>query len=127
MLFSINPNDPRPVYLQLAIAVKEAVRLGQLRPGDSLPSVRELAQALSINLHTARHAYQLLGEEGVIVLRLGSLARVAQVKIRPDMQEKTVERMRELVADAFLNGMSPEQLRKTLEEILKATTEIKGK
>ena len=83
MLISIDDADTRPVYLQIASSVKESIRLGKLKTGDTLPSVRELAQALSINLHTARHAYQLLSQEGVIQLRLGRLAQIAPLTHSP--------------------------------------------
>ena len=122
MLFSINDCEPRPVYLQIAAAIKEQVRLGKLAPGDPLPSVRELAHDLSINLHTARHAYQTLREEGVIYLRLGRCARIAPPRSKPateeDIESKIAGRLRELIADAFHLGVSPKQFRSLVDKLL---------
>ncbi len=122
MIFSIGDNDPRPVYLQIASAVKEGIRTGRLKPGDTLPSVRELGQALSVNLHTARHAYQLLAQEGVIQLRLGRLAKVAPLErsaaIKKEMCERISGQLKELVSDALISGISPEQFKEIVEEAL---------
>ena len=125
MLFSIDNADSRPVYLQIASSVKESIRLGKLKPGDTLPSVRELAQALSINLHTARHAYQLLSQEGVIQLRLGRLARIAPLTRSPGMKmeirERITGRLKDLISDALLTGISPEQFKTLVDGVLDAS------
>ncbi len=124
MLFSIDDNDARPVYLQIASSVKESIRLGRLKPGDTLPSVRELAQELSINLHTARHAYQLLSQEGVLQLRLGRLARVSPLTrspgVKKEVQERITGRLKDLVSDALLTGISPEQFKALVDGVLYA-------
>ncbi len=61
-----------PVYLQIVQQVKAAAAGGSLRPGDSLPSVRTLAEDLRINRNTAARAYAELEAEGVIETRQGS-------------------------------------------------------
>jgi len=121
MLFSIDEKDSRPFYLQLANQVKEQVSSGMLKPGDVLPSVRELAESLHINLHTVRSAYLKLRDEGVIDLRLGRKARITH---RPsgvstgDVSEELVRKIRELVADALVQGLSPEDIRYLINEQL---------
>ena len=52
MLLSINEKDSRPIYLQIIGQIKEQVSNGTLKSGDELPSVRELANSLGINMHT---------------------------------------------------------------------------
>ena len=56
MLIYIDEDDSRPIYLQIMFQIKEQIRDGELKPGDELPSVRELADSLGINLHTVHHA-----------------------------------------------------------------------
>ena len=122
MFIAIDNNDPRPVYLQIAASIKEQIQKGMLKPGDELPSVRDLARDLGINLHTARHAYQLLREQGVVLLRLGSRARIAPLRARPadraEIQRKMAPRLRELVTDAFHLGITPKQFRQLVDEAI---------
>jgi len=103
------------VYLQIASSIKEQIQKGMLKPGDELPSVRDLARDLDINLHTARHAYQLLREQGVVLIRLGNRARIAPLRATPadraEIERKVAPRLRELVTDAFHLGITPKQLR----------------
>ncbi len=63
MWLSINERDSKPIYLQIINQVKEQVSSGALKTGDELPSVRELADSLSINMHTVRAAYLKLRDQ----------------------------------------------------------------
>jgi GntR family transcriptional regulator len=60
-----------PVYMQLVQQVKQALRLGRLEPGEQLPTVREVAEALAINPHTVLKAYRELEMEGLVEARAG--------------------------------------------------------
>jgi len=122
MFIAIDNNDPRPVYLQIAASIKEQIQKGMLKPGEELPSVRDLARDLGINLHTARHAYQLLREQGVVLLRLGSRARIAPLRKTPadraEIERKVAPRLRELVTDAFHLGITSKQFRQLVDEAI---------
>ncbi len=122
MFIAIDNNDPRPVYLQIASSIKEQIQKGMLKPGDELPSVRDLARDLGINLHTARHAYQLLREQGVVLIRLGNRTRIAPLRARPadraEVERKMAPRLRELVTDAFHLGITPGQFRQLVDEAI---------
>jgi GntR family transcriptional regulator len=69
--FHINPQSGVPAYRQLMEQVKYSVASGLLREGDRLPSIRELAQSLSVNPATVVKAYGELEHEGVIELQHG--------------------------------------------------------
>lgn len=122
MLISISESDPRPIYAQIAGAVKEQIREGSLKPGDELPGVRELAGSLGVNLHTVHRAYQTLKDEGIIYLRLGRRARIAPLRQSPVGRERIdselVPRINELITEAFHLGLSREELRKLIDELL---------
>lgn len=60
-----------PLYLQLARQVEQLVSRSELRPGDQLPTVRELATELRINFNTVSRAYRLLDEAGLISTQRG--------------------------------------------------------
>ena len=78
MLFRSNPSSGVPVYLQLIEQVKHAVDVGALRPGDQLPGIRRVAEVLVINPNTVAKAYRDLEHDGVIELREGAGAFVAE-------------------------------------------------
>lgn len=78
MLFRIDPTSAEPLFAQLASQVRVAVLHDELRPGTRLPAARDLAASLDINLHTVLRAYQDLRDEGLIELRRGRGAVVAQ-------------------------------------------------
>ncbi len=121
MLLSIDEKDSRPLYLQIMAQIKEQVGNGTLSPGDGLPSVRELADTLNINLHTVRSAYLKLRDQGIIDLRLGRRARIASISssARPEnLEADIVAPLREIIADALIKGMSPERFREIVREQL---------
>jgi len=124
VLLHVDERDPRPIYSQLATQVKEQIRRGLIRPGDELPSVRDLASALGINLHTAHRAYQVLRGEGVIVLRLGRRPRVAALREEPagreEIQRRLAGRLNELITEAFHLGLSARDFKSLVDEMLRA-------
>ena len=71
-LFSIATGSPEPIYRQLVEQVRRLSAGGQLQPGDEMPSVREIAQALALNPMTVSKAYSLLEMEGVLGDRAGT-------------------------------------------------------
>jgi GntR family transcriptional regulator len=69
--FHLEARSGVPTYLQLAQQVRQAVRLGLLRPGDQLPTVKEVVGRLAINPNTVLKAYRELEHEGVAEGRRG--------------------------------------------------------
>ena len=122
MWLAINEKDPRPIYLQIIAQIREQVRSGRLKPGDELPSVRELADSLGINMHTARSAYLKLREQGIINLRLGRRATIARPRLPVKNEEAEADlqlRLEEWLTDALLMGLSPEQIQQLVKDRLK--------
>jgi GntR family transcriptional regulator len=121
MLISLDQKDPRPIYLQIVAQIKEQIRTGELKPGDELPSVRELAESLGINLHTVHHAYQQLRDQEIIYLRSSQHARVAKLRDLPAPQDQVetqlIGKMRELITEAFHLGLSAQDLHRLLDEM----------
>jgi GntR family transcriptional regulator len=69
--FHLDNRSGVPAYLQLVQQVRQAVRLGILRPGDQLPTVKEVVASLTINPNTVLHAYRQLDLEGLVQGRRG--------------------------------------------------------
>ncbi len=91
MLLKLNTDDDRPLYHQIASAVRGAVRTGTVSNGDRLPATRDLAASLGVNMHTVLRAYALLKEEGLIELRRGRGAIVLEVSSAAAVEQLIVE------------------------------------
>ena len=68
MIIKIDFNSDEAIYMQLRNQIIMGVATSILREGDSLPSVRQLAEEIGINMHTVNKAYAVLREEGIIRL-----------------------------------------------------------
>lgn len=66
MWLRIDPHSGLPIYLQLVVQLKRAIASGQLRAGDQLPSVRELAEELTVNPNTISRCFQELERDGLV-------------------------------------------------------------
>jgi GntR family transcriptional regulator len=69
--FHLDARSGVPAYLQLVHQVRQAIRLGILRPGDQLPTVKEVVGMVTINPNTVLHAYRQLDLEGLVEGRRG--------------------------------------------------------
>jgi len=78
MLLHINPSSGVPIYLQIENQVKHCIASGALRPGEALPSVRQVATDLRINPNTVARAYQNLERDGVLQTVPGGGTYVAE-------------------------------------------------
>ena len=67
MMIEIDFNSEEAIYLQLCHQIILGIAMQQLREGDSLPSVRSLADEIGINMHTVNKAYRILREEGYVI------------------------------------------------------------
>jgi GntR family transcriptional regulator len=121
MWFLIDPSSGLPIYRQLIDQVKQAVAGGVLKPGDRLPSVRDLAMELTINPHTVAKAYQELEREGVITVPRGKGAFIAEPgegALPPRLEREQIlqESIERLVAEAYRLQFTPEEVLLRLEE-----------
>jgi GntR family transcriptional regulator len=118
MWLSVDSHSARPIYLQIILQIKEQLRKGELKAGDELPSVRELADSLGINMHTVRGAYLRLRDEGIINLSLGrraTVSRISKPTDKPRVEAEIEGRLEEITTDALLMGLSAVDIRRLLE------------
>jgi DNA-binding transcriptional regulator YhcF (GntR family) len=102
MLFRLHPASGVPIFDQLAASVRGELARGSLRAGDRLPSAREVATALEINVHTVLRAYQDLRDEGLIDLRRG---RGAVVTGNAGLPPELLAAVHDLVIEAQRHGV----------------------
>ncbi len=69
---SLDPDDPRPPYLQVATALRAAILTRKIEPGDKLPSQNELAERYGVSRMTIQQALRVLKDESLVVSRQGS-------------------------------------------------------
>jgi GntR family transcriptional regulator len=102
-VFAIDATDPTPLYAQLERAIRVGIATGRLRPGEKLPTVRQLAVDLRINANTVAKVYSELERTGVLATRRGVGTFIQDVgrraASRPDR-----ERQLSALADRFLAG-----------------------
>ena len=122
MLFQIDPLARDPIFAQLVLQVKTAVARGDLRHGDKLPSVRELAKELAINPNTVSRSYQALETAGVIVRRQGAgcYVRDGASALRDEERRRRLEELFERsVTEAYHLGFGKSEIKRTLDACLR--------
>lgn len=119
MLIQIELESDIPIYLQLKDRIIEGIASGRLPPGHPMPSIRQLAADLGVNLHTVNKAYNLLRQDGFIIIH-----RQRGVVVNPDASRisgSDLKRMRAqiepIAAEAICRGMSKDDFIKLCEEI----------
>ena len=88
LLFQVSAADPRPLTRQIVDAVRRQIAVGELAVGDQLPSVRALAQQLTLNPNTVARAYSELTNEGWLDARQGLGLFVAAPRQRLSADER---------------------------------------
>jgi GntR family transcriptional regulator len=102
----------QPVYEQVADQIRRVIAAGGITPGKALPSVRQLAQDLGVNLNTVARAYRLLEAEGFLVIRDRAGVTVAAPSAHVDdgARSRLLEQMRVTIARLRQAGMTSEEL-----------------
>lgn len=108
-----------PIYRQIVEQIADQIACGRLRVGQRLPSVRELAQTLVINLNTVLKAYELLERDGLLARRHGDGTFVASrgsTVSTAERRQVLSDLFRQAAAKAALFGTSPADLHRLLDE-----------
>jgi GntR family transcriptional regulator len=110
--FHLETRSGVPTYLQLVQQVRQAVRLGVLRPGDQLPTVKEVVSALAINPNTVLRAYRELDLEGLTEGRRGVGTFVAEgaAPLPPDDLKALRATLQKWVARARAAGLDDDNM-----------------
>ena len=128
-MISLNYRDSRPIYEQIRDGLRKLIVTGAMQPDEKLPSVRALAQQLSINPNTIQRAYNELESEGYIysVPGKGSFAS-GDTSAEERRKQDLLEQLLELAAELNDLGVSGEELAALVrkEEPVKPVTEVLG-
>jgi GntR family transcriptional regulator len=122
VLLSIEPASDTPLYLQLRNQIVDALVRGDLAEGDALPSVRQLAVDLGINLHTVNKTYKVLEDEGYLKIfgRKGAII-TAQPSYSDGYLEQLEAALSRLFIEARSHGIQPALFEQTLQAAIEKT------
>jgi len=121
-MFTLNPQSGIPIYRQLAEQIRRMVAGGQLKEGDELPSVRELALEHAVNPMTISKAYSLLEAEGLLMRQRGKPMQIAPQEKQKNSEQERLQHLQpqleQLVLAARQLEISDELLLTSLRELL---------
>lgn len=121
MLIEIDFNSQEAIYLQVRNQIVMAIASNRLQDGDSLPSVRNLADSIGVNMHTVNKAYAMLREEGFLKLdrRKGAVVSV-EVASKERELTKINDYMQMIVAQAICKDITREEMNRMVDEMYDA-------
>jgi GntR family transcriptional regulator len=119
--FHLETRSGVPTYLQLVQQVRQAVRLGILRPGDQLPTVKEVVETLTINPNTVLRAYRELDLEGLVEGRrgVGTFVANGQSPLPPEDVKALRSSLQRWVARGRAAGLDDDNLAALFAETLR--------
>lgn len=117
MVIEIDFNSDEAIYVQLTNQIIMGIATARLQEGDSLPSVRQLADAVGINMHTVNKAYSLLRQEGFISIdrRRGAVVCVDVNKIKA--KEEMKEHLKVALARGCCKSVTRQEVHQLIDEI----------
>lgn len=117
MIVTIDFNSDEAFYIQLRNQIIFGIANADIREGDNLPSVRELAEDIGINMHTVNKAYTILKQEGYVKLdrRKGAVIAIDCDKIKA--MEELLFDMKVILAKAACKNISCEEVHEIVEQI----------
>ena len=119
-IVSIDPRDPTPIYAQLERGLRAAIAASRLKPGDQLPTVRQLAVDLRVNANTVARVYAELERAGVIETRrgVGSFIRATPLQAHPprDHERRLRGFITRMLAEADRAGLTIDDVVTALDE-----------
>ncbi|MEF9952308.1 MAG: GntR family transcriptional regulator [Clostridium sp.] len=113
----ISSNTSKPIYEQITSQIKALIMSGELKTGDSIPSMRSLAKTIHVSVITVQKAYEELTRDGFIETTVGKGSFVAAQNrdfIQEQQQKKIEEHLAQAVDIARTNGIKLEKLTELL-------------
>ncbi len=123
MFIRIEPSSVAPIYRQIIDQIKYQIAMGILRPGDKLPSVRQLAEQLAVNYNTTLKVYNELCRENVLRVERGKGTLVADQQQTLSLgrrEEKIAHMLRDTAVHALHLDVSLEQAQQLFDREYKA-------
>ncbi len=117
MILEVDFNSEEALYIQLRNQIIVGIAINRLKEGESLPSVRQLAESIGINMHTVNKAYTVLKQEGFVKVDRRRGAVIAIDADRISDLEQMRESLRVILARASCRNISREEVHALIDEI----------
>lgn len=120
-MFELDLRSGKPIYEQIVDKFKELIVNQVLETDEKLPSVRELAQQLTINPNTIQKAYRELENQELIysVKGRGSFVNAISAQVDPQKVKQMQEELKKLLTEAQYIGMTADEIRNVVEQQLR--------
>ncbi len=117
MYVKIDFNSDEAIYMQLRNQIIYGIATSKIQEGDNLPSVRELAEYIGINMHTVNKAYTILKQEGYVKLdrRKGAVISIDLNKLQAIKEMK--EELRVILAKAICKNISCKEAHEIVDQV----------
>lgn len=102
----IDPKSSIPIFVQIMSQIKHLIASGALQPGQQLPTIRELAVSLTVNLHTVAHAYAELEKEGLLTIQRGRGTFVSDQSADVPLDDVRTLKLQSLVEVLFVEALN---------------------
>ena len=116
----IDFNSDEAIYIQLRNQIILGIATSQLQEGDPLPSVRQMADCIGINMHTVNKAYSVLRQEGILSIdrRQGAVVRIDVDRLYAlnELQEE----LQVILAKAVCKNISKEEIHELVDDIFES-------
>ena len=122
MQITITNKSKEPIYEQIGAQIKKLILVGELKQGDALPSMRQLAKDLRISIITTKRAYEELQKDGFIYSIVGKGSFVAEQNLET-MKENKLKTVEEKLCEAIQNAKQMDISLDDLKEMLTILSE----
>ncbi len=116
--FQVDQKSGIPIYVQIMEQIKHLIATGALQPGQQLPTIRELAVGLTINLHTVAHAYAELEREGFLTIQRGRGTFITNEHDDQELEDLRTQKLQVVVESMFAEvlhlGYEPDEVARVL-------------
>ena len=118
ILVEIDFNSDEAIYVQLCNQIILGIATSRIREGEQLPSVRQLAEIIGVNMHTVNKAYSILQQDGFVKIdrRRGAIVAVDTKKL--EALEEAKAGLKVVMARALSKNVSPSEMHELVEQIL---------
>ncbi len=123
MFIEIDFNSDEALYMQIRNQIIMGIAMRQFQEGDSLPSVRQLAETVGINMHTVNKAYTVLRQEGYVRVDRRRGAVIAVDSDRNDTRVELKKELKVILAKSSCKNISKEEMHEMIEEIYREMTD----
>lgn len=127
MIIKIDFNSDEAIYMQLRNQIVVGIAQDKIKNGESLPSVRQLAEELGVNMHTVNKAYSILRNDGYLKLdrRKGAVVSISLESRTKHLETMNVD-IRMMVAEAICKDISLEEMHQIVEDMYREFGDIQN-